>query len=49
VLHPGRSPDPDFPRDSISPKRRQWDYDFVRSAEFDTWKESVDGKISQGR
>ncbi|MBC8506463.1 MAG: ChbG/HpnK family deacetylase [Anaerolineales bacterium] len=49
VLHPGRAPDPDFPRDSISPKRRQWDCDFVCSAEFEAWLESINGKISQGR
>ncbi len=45
VLHPGRADDPDFPRDSISPKRRQWDFDFVRSPEFDNWLESLDGEI----
>ncbi len=49
ILHPGRAFDPDFPPDSISPKRRQWDFDFVTSVEFNNWLDSVDGSILSSR
>jgi len=49
ILHPGRANDPDFPPDSISPKRRQWDFDFITSVEFDSWLNSVDGRILSSR
>jgi predicted glycoside hydrolase/deacetylase ChbG (UPF0249 family) len=45
VLHPGRAVDPEFPPDTISPKRREWDYNFARSLEFDSWLETVNGEI----
>jgi len=49
VLHPGRAYDPEFPPDTISPKRRQWDFDFVCSPEFDSWLETLHGEIIQSR
>ena len=49
VLHPGRAHDPEFPPDSISPKRRQWDFDFICNSDFLNWLDSLDGKILSSR
>ena len=49
VLHPGRADDLQFPTDTISPKRRQWDFDFVCSSDFDSWLETLDGEIMPSR
>jgi len=49
VLHPGRAHDPDFPPDTISPKRREWDFNFVRSPEFDSWLKKLGGMLLLSR
>ena len=49
VLHPGLADDPQFPPDTISPKRRQWDFDFVCSPAFDSWLKKLNGEILSSR
>ena len=41
VLHPGRADDPDFPPDTLSAERRQWETDFVRGPAFAEWLAAV--------
>jgi hypothetical protein len=45
VTHPGYAHDPDFPRDTLGPERRERELDFLLSPAFAAWLEAMDAEL----
>jgi hypothetical protein len=45
VTHPGYAHDPEFPRDTLGPERREWELDFLLSPAFAAWLERMGGEL----